>query len=108
MKGLRVWEKGFGGPPWLWMTSTENVRPLRSDGDVAATGRNGGGADMGAEGGGGGYDDNGWSEPSASCMEGRDWRAGGLCSFSSPDMRRDSGGEGRPLMGGGSVVADED
>lgn len=69
---------------------------------------------MGAEGGGpGGAAEKGgsvWSDaPNASCIEGSDWRAGWrCCSFSSPDVRRDSGGDSKPCSGPGPALAPSD
>lgn len=62
------------------------------------------------EGGGtgAGYD-SGCSEPRASWIEGNDWRAVGRCgSFSSPDVRRDSGGDSSPPSEPGTALAGVD
>ena len=89
------------------MWSTEKVRVRWSDGEVDEGGRNDCEPAAGADGGAG-YD-KGCSEPRASCMEGNDCRAGGRCgSFSSPEVRRDSGGESKPPSGPGSALALDD
>jgi hypothetical protein len=106
MKGLWGCEYGFGGPWLIW--STEKVRVRESGwGAVEDGGKNGRCADAGAEGAWAGYG-NGGSGPRASCIDGRDWRAGSLCSLSFSDVRRDSGGESKPPEGPGSELADDD
>jgi len=99
MNGLRVCEKECDRP-WLPCGSVEKARARWSVGDVVDGGKYACGADVGAGGGPGGGAEKGsdWSgAPRASWMEGNDWRAGALWgSFSSPDMRRDPGGESNP------------
>lgn len=52
-----------------------------------------------------GYE-SGCSDPRASCIDGKDCRAVGRCdSFSSPDVRRDPGGDNRPPSEPGAEVA---
>jgi hypothetical protein len=57
-------------------------------------------AEAGTEGGG-----TGGAEKVSSCIDGRDWR-GALCCLlsSSPDVRRDSGGESKPPSGPGATL----
>lgn len=109
MNGLRGCgcEKGLGGP-WLAWRSAEKFRERVSEGEtVVDRGRYGCEADTGADGGGPGYD-SGCSDPRASCIDGSDCRVGRCCSFSSPDVRRDSGGESKPPSVPGSVLAPDD
>jgi hypothetical protein len=52
---------------------------------------------------------SGCSDPSASCIDGSDWRAVGRCdSFSSPDVLRDSGGDSKPPSEPGTALATDD
>jgi hypothetical protein len=42
-------------------------------------------------------------------MDGNDWRAAGRCgSFSSPEVRRDSGGDSNPPSEPGTALAGDD
>ena len=67
---------------------------------------------MGALGGPGGGAENAmdWSEaPRASCIEGSDWRTDARWeSFSSPEVRRDSGGESKPPSEPGATLLMDD
>jgi hypothetical protein len=49
------------------------------------------------------------SAPKASCIDGSDCRAVGRCgSFSSPEVRRDSGGDNSPPSEPGTALAGDD